>query len=200
MPDVTLPESLRDVEAVRSVRTPARLDYRFTAGAATSRFLRGIAQKKIYGERCPICAKVYLPPRGACPRDGVPTTEQVEIQPVGTVASFCVVNVAFYGSAMEIPYVTANILLDGSDLPLMHLIQEVPADQVHIGMRVEGVWVDDADLAPTLESIRYFKPNGQPDDQTVNIPGEEHGTGLGSWVGGVPPADPRAGDDGAGAA
>lgn len=186
-PTVALPASLRDVEPVRSVVTPAQLDYRFTAGEATSRFLRGIADKKIFGERCPVCAKVYMPPRGACARDGVPTTEQVEVPAVGTVVSFCVVNVAFYGSAMELPYVTANILLDGTDLPLMHLIQEVPAAEVRIGMRVEGVWVPDAELAPTLESIKWFRPNGEPDDTEVNIPGEHHGTGLGSWVGGAAP-------------
>ncbi len=193
MAEVTLPESLQGVEPVKSVRTPARLDYRFTAGEATSRFLRGIEQKKVFAERCPKCGKVYMPPRGACPRDGVPTTEQVEVPAVGTVATFCVVNVAFYGSVMEIPYVGANILLDGTDLALMHLIQEVPAEDVHIGMRVEGVWVDDDELKPTLESIKYFRPNGEPDDPDVRIPGEGHGTGLGSWVGGEPPTDPRAG-------
>ena len=29
MPEITLPESIRDVEPVRSVRTPAQLDYEF---------------------------------------------------------------------------------------------------------------------------------------------------------------------------
>jgi hypothetical protein len=72
---------------------------------------------------------------------------------------------------MEIPYTSGLILLDGSDLPLMHLIQECPVEDVHIGMRVEAVWVDDADLAPNLESIRYFRPNGEP-DAVVRQPGE----------------------------
>jgi len=185
MVDVVLPESLRGAEPVRSVRIPARLEYRYTPGAASSRFLRGIAQKRILGERCPVCQNVYVPPRGACPTDGVPTAEQVELAHVGTVVSFCVVNVAFYGQEMEIPYVTANIRLDGSDLPIMHLIQECPADEVRIGMRVEAVWVDDADLGPTLESIRWFRPTGEL-DADVDIPGEGVGRGLGSWVGGTP--------------
>ena len=41
---------------------------------------------------------------------------------------------------------------------------------VRIGMRVEAVWVDPADLGPTLESIRYFRPNGEP-DAVVTQPG-----------------------------
>jgi uncharacterized OB-fold protein len=170
MTEITIPAALEGKELVRSVRTPARLDYTFTAGQATTRFLTGISQRKILGERAP-GGKVYVPSRGADPQLGLPTSEQVEVAQVGTLTSFCVVNVAFYGQEMEIPYTTGLILLDGSDLPLMHLIQECPVEDVHIGMRVEAVWVDDADLGPTLESIRYFRPNGEPDHLVVQ-PGE----------------------------
>jgi uncharacterized OB-fold protein len=201
MPDISLPESLRDVEPVRSVRTPAQLDYTFTAGDATTRFLGGITEKRIIGQKANENSRVYVPPRGADPELGQPTPIEVEVAQVGTVTSFCVVNLQFYGSVMEIPYVSALILLDGADLSIMHLIQEVPADQVHIGMRVEAVWRDDADIEPTLESIKWFRPNGEPDDTSVRIPGEDHGTGLGSWVGGVAPTEaivrnPRTGEGG----
>src|SRR5690554_3160351 len=170
MADLEIPEALAGVELVRSVRTPARLDYVFTAGQATTRFLTGIAQGRIMGERAP-GGKVYVPSRGADPQLGLPTSEQVEVAQTGTLTSFCVVNVAFYGQGMEIPYTSGLILLDGSDLPIMHLIQECPVEDVRIGMRVEGVWVDDDDLAPTLESIRYFRPTGEPDVEVVQ-PGE----------------------------
>jgi len=45
----------------------------------------------------------------------------------------------------------------------MHLIQEVNVDDVHSGMRVEAVWVPDDEVGPTLESIKYFRPTGEPD-------------------------------------
>jgi uncharacterized OB-fold protein len=201
MPEISLPESLRDVEVVRSVRTPAQLDYTFTAGDATTRFLHGITEKRIIGQKANESSRVYVPPRGADPELGQPTPIEVEVAQVGTVTSFCVVNLQFYCSVMEIPYVSALILLDGADLSIMHLIQEVPADQVHIGMRVEAVWRDDADIEPTLESIKWFRPNGEPDDTSVRIPGEDHGTGLGSWPGGVAPTEalvrnPRTGEGG----
>lgn len=156
-------EKLEGVKPVTSIQAPARLEYNFTAGLATSRFLEGIAKKKIYGERCGPSGKVYVPPRGSDPVLGRPTTEQVEVGQKGTVTSFCVVNVQFYGQAMEVPYVCALVLLDGADLPLMGLIQEVPYDQVRMGMRVEAVWVPDEELKPTLESIRYFRPSNEPD-------------------------------------
>lgn len=163
MAELTLPARLRDVEPVTKILTPARLDYEYTAGRATSRFLNGVAHKKLLGQRCPVCEKVYVPPRGSCPTDGVPTEEEVELAHVGTVTTFAVVNVQFYGQVMELPYVGALILLDGSDIPIMHLIQEVSADKVHMGMRVEAVWLPDDEIGPTLESIKYFRPNGEPD-------------------------------------
>jgi hypothetical protein len=52
-PTIVLPASIADVEPVRSVRTPAALEYEFTAGVATTRFLTGITQKRILGERAP---------------------------------------------------------------------------------------------------------------------------------------------------
>jgi len=161
--DLVLPEALRGVEPVRSIRTPARLEYAFTAGEATSRFLRGIAQRRILGERCPRCGRVVLPPRGSCPIDGVPTTEQVELPDRGIVTTFCVVNVKFYGQAMEVPYVSATVLPDGADMGLFGLVQEIPFDQIRMGMRVEAVWADDDEMAPDLASIRWWRPTGEPD-------------------------------------
>jgi hypothetical protein len=169
-PEVSLPPSLRDVEPVRSVRLPAELRFSYTPGRASTKFLRGVGQKKILGQRCPVCGKVYVPPRGSCPTDGVPTTEEVELPNTGTLTSFCIVNVSFYGSSMEVPYTSGLILLDGSDLSIMHLLQEVKVEDVRIGMRVEAVWKDE--IGPTLESIRYFRPIDEPDVE-VHQPGED---------------------------
>lgn len=163
MSEITLPGRLADVEPVKSIRTPAKLTYNYMPGYEPSRFLRGVAQKKLIGLRCPKCNKVYVPARGCCPTDGIAISEPVELPHKGTVTSFCIVNVSFYGQAMELPYVGALILLDGSDIPIMHLIQEVPADEVHMGQRVEAVWVPDDEIGPTLESIKYFRPTGEPD-------------------------------------
>ncbi len=111
-----LPEALRHVEPVRGIRTPARLEYTHTAGRAPTRFLRGMAREANSDQRCPECRMVYVPPRGSCPRCGVPTEEEVEVTGKGTVTTFCVVNVPFLGQRIEIPYVAASIQLDGADI------------------------------------------------------------------------------------
>src|SRR5690606_26786643 len=122
------------------VITPVNLDYVYAASPEESAFFRGLAEGRIVGQRCPACQKVYVPPRGACPTDGVPTAEEVELSHKGTVTTFCVVNVPFMGQKIKPPYVSAYVLLDGADVALQHLILEIPAEEVRMGMRVEAVW------------------------------------------------------------
>ncbi len=152
-----------DVGPVTTLATPISLDFDFTPGVAQSRFLKALATGTFVGQRCPVCTKVYVPSRGTCPTDGVATTEEVVLSNSGTVTTFCVVNVPFAGQSIEIPYICAQILLDGANVSFMGLIQEIPTDQIRMGLRVEAVWVDDADLTPSLASIKYFRPNGEPD-------------------------------------
>ena len=72
-------------------------------------------------------------------------------------------NVPFAGQAVRVPYVSASIVLDGADIPLFHLVQEIEASDARMGMRVEAVWAPREELAATMESIRYFRPSGEPD-------------------------------------
>ena len=148
-------------DPVKKLDCPVRVDYTISAGTAQTRFLWGMADGKIMGQRCPQCRKVYVPPRGACPACGVATDEEVECGDTGTITTFCIVNLPFSARAQEIPYVCASILLDGADIPAYFLIQEIPADQVRMGMRVEAVW--EGERKPTQDSIKYFKPTGEPD-------------------------------------
>jgi len=159
-------------EPVTVIDTPMRLDYRFTPGRAQSRFLHGMGEGKLLGQRCPQCGSVYLPPRGSCAKCGVATDEEVELPDTGTVTTFCVVNVPFYGQKLKIPYVSATILIDGADIGLMHLIQECEASDVHMGMRVQAKWLPEGDRGPTMESIEYFRPTGEADAPTESY--EEH--------------------------
>ena len=162
-PDTSALDAPDDVEDIQRIRVPWSLTYRYNPGAAPSRFLRGLADKKILGERCPTTGDVYVPPRGMSPVAGLPTTEQVELGHTGTVTSFCVVHIAFGENAPETPFCTALILPDGAAVSVYGPIQEVPYDQVRIGQRVEAVWVDDDDLTTSFENIKWWRPIDEPD-------------------------------------
>jgi uncharacterized OB-fold protein len=150
-------------DTVESITTPIRLDYRYTAGRATERFLRGMAQGRILGQRCPSCGKVYVPPRGACPPCGVATRDEVEITGKGTVTTFCIVRIPSDSLSVPPPFACAHVLLDGADLPFFGLVHECAFDQVRMGMRVEAVWVPREELTTSFENIKYFRPIDEPD-------------------------------------
>lgn len=156
-------ESAGDGDPVTMVTTPVHLRYQHSASLQESRYLRGLAQGRLLGQRCPACRKVYIPPRGACPTDGVPTEEEVELPDVGTVTTFCIVNVPFLGQRIQPPYVAAYVLLDGADIPLQHLVLGCPADEVRMGMRVRASWKPREEWGPSLRNIDYFRPTSEPD-------------------------------------
>lgn len=149
-------------EPVKRVKVPVRLEYTIRAGETLSRFLAGLVEGRLLGRRCPGCKKVYVPPRGACPTCALPPGEEVVVADTGTVTTFCIVNVPFEGQTMKLPYVYASVLLDGADMPILHLV-DAPAAEARMGMRVKAEWLSPADRRPTLESIRWFCATGEPD-------------------------------------
>lgn len=150
-------------DAVTGIITPVSLDYTYAASPEESAFFRGLAEGRILGQRCPTCQKVYVPPRPACPTDGVPTEGEIELSDTGTVTTFCVVNVPFLGQKITPPYVSAYILLDGADIALQHLILDIPADEVRMGLRVKAVWKPEEEWTTSIENISHFTPTGDPD-------------------------------------
>jgi uncharacterized OB-fold protein len=135
--------------------TPVRLHYMHTASPGESFYLRGLAERRLLGQRCDVCGQVYVPPRGTCPVDGVFTHEEVELSESGTVTTFCVVNVGYPGQKVTPPYVAAAILLDGADIAFGHLVLGCDPSEVRMGMRVKAVWGD--------EGVSHFEPNGEAD-------------------------------------
>jgi hypothetical protein len=152
-----------DEATVTQVITPVSLDYMYAASPEESAFYRALEEGRIIGQRCPVCHKVYVPPRSACPVDGVATTDEVELADKGTVTTFCIVNVPFLGQKITPPYVSAYVLLDGADIAFLHLILDIPAEEVRMGMRVKAVWKPREEWGTTIENISHFAPTGEPD-------------------------------------
>jgi hypothetical protein len=152
-----------DGDRVTITVTPVRLRYQHTASPAESAYLRGLAEGRLVGQRCPACGKVYVPSRGTCPTDGVPTDSEVELPATGTVTTFSVVNVGYPGQQVTPPYVAAAVLLDGADIAFQHLILGCDPGEVRMGMRVRAVWRPREEWGTTAANISHFAPAGEPD-------------------------------------
>ncbi len=163
-PPVQLPPRLQGVEAVQSVRTPFRLEYHASSGQHMAAFLRAMKQKQILGERCPTTGQVFVPPRGVTPTSGLETTELVELPDTGYVESFCITRVPIPGrDDLELPYVSAWVVLDGASVGFIGLVAGIPADEVRLGLRVKAVWRPDEELRETADNIHHWAPTGEAD-------------------------------------
>ena len=155
-------------EDVTQIVTPVRCEYLYTPGTASTKFLRGLEKGKLMGQKCDQCGKVYIPPRGACARCGVPTNEEVELAHKGTDH-----HVLHRGARplrehrrSSCPIAPASILLDGADISMNGLIlQECETSRTcanrHAG---RGGLEDPSPSGRTgMANIKHFRPIDEPD-------------------------------------
>ncbi len=151
-----------DEGPVTGMISPIRLEYEVAAGEAATRYLVGLGEGKIIGARAPSSDEVYAGSRGTDPKTGEPTSIEVEIADRGTISTYCVVNIPGLSElAPPVPYVSAQIVLDGANNTFFGLIRGVEADAVRMGMRVHAIWADE--LKPDHSSIKWWEPTGEPD-------------------------------------
>ncbi|MFL6117070.1 MAG: OB-fold domain-containing protein, partial [Catenulispora sp.] len=157
-----VPPSETDLEPVTMLTVPSRLEYRLRGGTVWNRFIDGMAVGRIRGTRCATCGKVYVPPRGVCPADGLPASEWVDLPDTGVLTTFAVNNVPAAG-APEVPFVCGYVLLDGADIAMLVLVSDVPWQEVRMGMRVKAVWVPEEERTRSVKNLKWFAPTGEPD-------------------------------------
>ncbi|MFC4115344.1 Zn-ribbon domain-containing OB-fold protein [Nonomuraea zeae] len=147
---------------VTKIVSTVRAEYRLQAGGALRVFLGGVARGVFLGGRCETCDKVYVPYRMSCPECGSAIGDTLELPDTGTITTFAINNLPD-PRAPEVPFVSAYILLDEADIPMIALIGGVPAHEVRQGMRVKAVWVPESERTASMANIRWFAPTGEPD-------------------------------------
>ena len=110
------------------------------------RFLEGLLQKKIIGQRSPADGKVHVPSRGYDAINRVPMTEadDVEVADRGTVTSFTEITpIQYHGQTETEPYIRCSVLLDGADTTIGGVdIRDIPIEEFKVGLRLQIVWRD----------------------------------------------------------
>ena len=157
------PEAADDRDPVTMLISPSSLAVQHTASRPESIFLRALKEGTLLGARSGDNGKVYFPPREADPATGKELVQFVELPDTGTVTTFAIINIPFAGQKIKPPYVAAYILLDGADIPFLHLVTEIDAADVRMGMRVQAVWKPREERDFGIDTIDYFRPTGEPD-------------------------------------
>ena len=156
-------ETADDRDPVTMLISPSSLAVQHTASRPESIFLRALKEGTLLGARSGDNGKVYFPPREADPATGKELDQFVELPDTGTVTTFAIINIPFAGQKIKPPYVAAYILLDGADIPFLHLVTEIDAADVRMGMRVEAVWKPREEWDLGIDNIEHFRPTGEPD-------------------------------------
>jgi uncharacterized protein len=157
-----------DRDPVTMLVVASSIEIQHTASLPESTFLRGLEDGKLLGARTK-CGrggepgKVYFPAREADPATGKQLDEFIELPDKGTVTTFAIINIPFAGQRITPPYVAAYVLLDGADIPFLHLVTEIDASEVRMGMRVEAVWKPREEWGLGIDNIDHFRPTGEPD-------------------------------------
>ena len=162
-PEPVSDETADDRDPVTMVVAPESLAVEHSASAPESIYLRGLEEGRLLGARSGATGKVYFPPREADPATGRQLDEFVELADTGTVTTFAIINIPFAGQRIQPPYVAAYILLDGADIPFLHLVTEIDAADVRMGMRVQAVWKPREEWGLGIDNIEHFRPTGEPD-------------------------------------
>ncbi len=156
-------ETSDDLEPVTIQVTPSSIEIQHTASLPETAYLKALKEGKLLGARTGPNGKLYFPAREADPATGKVLDEFVELPDKGTVTTFAIINIPFAGQRIKPPYVAAYVLLDGADIPFLHLVSDIEAADVRMGMRVEAVWRPREEWDFGIDNIEYFRPTGEPD-------------------------------------
>ncbi len=157
------PPTVEGLEPVTMLVVPTSIEIQHTASLPESAYLRALAEGKLLGARTGDTGKVYFPAREADPATGRQLDQFVELPDKGTVTTFAIINIPFAGQRIKPPYVAAYVLLDGADIPVLHLVSDIDANEVRMGMRVQAVWKPREEWDFGIDNIEYFRPTGEPD-------------------------------------
>ncbi|MHA2287760.1 MAG: Zn-ribbon domain-containing OB-fold protein [Promethearchaeota archaeon] len=132
----------------------ASYNYKFNI-THNSQFLKKLKDKKLVGNRCSGCNRVFFPPRLVCGKCLVKPDQWVDIRETGRVATFAIVYLkdSETGEVQEKP--TVLVHHDGSDTAIIsQLNPEVNFKDTYIGMPVKIHWAENR--TGGLMDIEYY--------------------------------------------
>lgn len=138
------------------------LPFKFSGGPSLGRFFRELRDHaKLWGNRCPRCQRVMLPPRVVCGVCHVPAGEWVEVSDKGKLITYTVVVFPMSdprtGKVKPVPYGFGGIQLDGADSSIGHFLEETDLNKLRMGLRMQAVFKPPEERVGDLTDILYFR-------------------------------------------
>ncbi|MHA2472401.1 MAG: Zn-ribbon domain-containing OB-fold protein [Promethearchaeota archaeon] len=123
-----------------------RADFSFWVGQYMDKFYDAFESKKIIGNQCPECRKVFVPPRKICGDCNkiIPIEKNwVELSNSGTLINFTTTNYRVsdrIGRKTKKPQIIGMVQIDGSDTAIIYRLLNIQPEEIKIGMKVKIDW------------------------------------------------------------
>jgi uncharacterized OB-fold protein len=136
------------------------LKYSWTSGVATSRFLDGLKEGKLWARKCNKCRRVMIPPRMYCEECWRPTDSWVRVKDTGTVSTFSVSYVNNDASRRKQPLIVSVVEIDGAsrEMGILHFLGGIDPNKVRVGMKVRAEWKPKSERTGAITDILHFRP------------------------------------------
>lgn len=138
------------------------LDYSVPLGDTYSKFFEGLKNKKLLGNRCKKCNRLYVPARPYCDICCEETSELFDVEADGIIISYTVYYIASLGLPKP-PFAQGIIKIGEAANSFLHYIGGIEfsdaddlKDKISIGMKVKPVWAENR--TGDIMDIEYFEP------------------------------------------
>ena len=141
---------------------PLDIKYKWSAGPHLQKFLHGLKEGKLIGNKCPRCGHALIPPVPVCAKCHVEMGDFKEFSPRGTVISYSLVVDPVFDSGTgdwrPVPYTIVSMVVDGEpDAAFFHKLEETDPEKIKIGMRVEVVFRSTPERQGCIEDILHLR-------------------------------------------
>ena len=135
---------------------PVRAEFAFWVGQYMNKFYDALENKKIIGNKCPKCEKIFVPPRkicGKCNETLALDDNWVQLADTGILKNF---TITYYkvndrsSRKVKKPQIIGMVQIDGSDTAIVYRLLDIEPEDVKIGMKLKIDWEE--------------KPKGDPSD------------------------------------
>ena len=123
-----------------------RADFSFWVGQYMDKFYDAFENKKIIGNKCSKCGKVFVPPRkicGECNEIININKNWIDLPDTGTLLNF---TITYYrvsdraGRKTKNPLTIGMVQIDGSDTAIIYPLLKISPEELEIGMKVSIEW------------------------------------------------------------
>ncbi|MCZ6688789.1 MAG: Zn-ribbon domain-containing OB-fold protein [Planctomycetota bacterium] len=131
----------------------------YTAGIAGEKFLTALRDRGVLlASRCEACSVTTLLARAFCEKCLSPTDSYPEVKGAGEVKTYTLLRRDLDGNPIDPPEILAFVVFEGVEGGVIHRLDEVAADEVKVGLRVEMVLRKQAEREGSILDLSHFRP------------------------------------------